>query len=76
MLGKEQLFLKALGSLSGSAVSLQPGPAQYRPADSTGVVIKGVFASGSVFILEAFDASGRLKQINKQSCHVCSKEMR
>lgn len=44
MPNKKQVVLRPLQSVNWfSCVSLMAGPAQYRPADSTGAVIKGMF---------------------------------
>lgn len=74
---KKQLLLKALGSLSGSAVC----PWRLAQLDigqltAQELWLRMYFGSGSVmFILQVFDVLGRLKQINKESCHVHSEEM-
>lgn len=70
MQSREQLGLKASGSLSAAAVC------PWRLGQLTAQELRSAFGSGSaVLILKVSDASGRLKQINKQPC-VGSKERR
>lgn len=77
MESKKQLLLKALGSLSGSAVHpSRLGQLIIGRLTAQELWLRVCFVSGSVmFILEGFAVPGRLKQINKQSRHGCSKKI-